>query len=296
MKPRTQDAGCAMREVGCRAMAGLRRAFGRSKPRSGGLRWLLVFSLLSSSLLSSAAAPDKVVTVTPAPAAIPAEHADDAPLAFPPLEHYAKLWTDSMFTTKALPPPDDAPKGPIFTDSLTLVGMYEVDGAVVGVLLDKTTSGVMEVRIGAENESGIKIVKVNPGATPEKTRLQLAKGQEAGWVTFASDAAPPAEQAVQGGPGGPGAPGAMPGQPGNAIPGMTQGPAIPGRPAMAPQPNRAMTAPRTLLPPANQMPQAPAMQPPAAQPPPAQAAPPPVLPAPAAAANAPGDDLPPLPQ
>lgn len=170
------------------------------------------------------AAQEKVVTPVPV---IGAEHADDAPLAFPPLEHYAKLWQNSMFTTKSLPPPDDAPKGPVFTDSLTLAGTYEVDGAMVGVLMDKTTSQFMEVRIGAENEQGIKIVRVNQGATPDKTRLQLMKGQEAGWVTFSTEAAPSPDQSPQQGtPAGPGT--AAPGRPGAST--------IPGRPVV-PQPN-----------------------------------------------------------
>ena len=123
------------------------------------------------------------------PPAIAAEPADDAPLAFPPLEHYAKLWEGSLFTTKSLPPPDDQPKGPLFTDALSLAGVYEVDGAIAAVLVDKSTSLITEVRIGAENESGIKIVRVNPGPTPDKTRLQLQKGTEFGWVTFAAESA-----------------------------------------------------------------------------------------------------------
>ena len=168
---------------------------------------------------AQASAQDK--TVTPAPAISP-EHADDAPLAFPPIEHYAKLWENSMFTTKSLPPPDDAPKGPIFTDNLTLVGIYEVDGAVAGVVLDKTTSLVTEVRIGAENEQGVKIARVNPGSTPDKTRLQLQKGDEAGWVSFAVESAAPAGQPAQSTPGSPG--------------GVQASPAIPGRP-VTPQPN-----------------------------------------------------------
>lgn len=202
------------------------------------------FGLLSSGLLSficSAsvlAAPDS----TP-PANIAPQPADDAPLAFPLLEHYSKLWENSMFTTKSLPPPDDAPKGPIFTDNLTLAGIYEVDGAVAGVILDRTTSMVTEVRVGVENEQGIKIARVNAGSTPDKTRLQLQKGDEAGWVSFASDAAAPAGQTVQGAPGpGPGPGGASPpvSQPGSAIPGRPVIPQPSSSPGAVPPVSRAM--------------------------------------------------------
>lgn len=167
------------------------------------------------------------------PDAIASQPADDAPLAFPPLEHYARLWESSLFTTRSLPPPDTEPKGPVFTDNLTLAGIYEVDGAVVGVMLDKTTSQIIEARIGSENESGIKIVRVTPGATPDKTRLQLQKGEEFGWVTFADAPAVPAD-----------APGANkpipnPNQQGSAIPGR---PVIP-QPLQGGQPSSSMAAP-----------------------------------------------------
>lgn len=176
--------------------------------------------------LLALAAPDQ-----PPPADIAPQPADNAPLAFPLLEHYSKLWENSMFTTKSLPPPDDAPKGPIFTDNLTLAGTYEVDGSVVGVLLDKTTSQVMEVRIGDENEAGIKIVRVTASGAPDKARLQLQKGDQVGWVSIASEAAPP-DQAAPGTVGGPGpgnAPGASPMNGGQPQP---NGSAIPGRPIM----------------------------------------------------------------
>lgn len=166
--------------------------------------------------------------------AIAPQPADDAPLAFPPLDHYARLWESSLFTTRSLPPPDAEPKGPVFTDSLTLAGMYEVDGAVVGVILDKTTSQIIEVRIGSENESGIKIVRVTPGVTPDKTRLQLQKGEEFGWVTFADASAAPAEVPATGKPI------PNPNQQGSAIPGR---PVIP-RPLQGGQPSSSpMTAP-----------------------------------------------------
>ena len=178
--------------------------------------------LLALAPLLTLAAPDQTPT-----AAIAPEPADNAPLAFPLLEHYSKLWENSMFTTKSLPPPDDAPKGPIFTDNLTLAGTYEVDGSVVGVLLDKTTSQVMEVRVGDENEAGIKIVRVSSSGAPDKAKLQLQKGDQVGWVSIASEAAPP-DQAAPGTVGGPGsAPGAAPA---NGVPSPSNGPAIPARP------------------------------------------------------------------
>ncbi|GEP41183.1 hypothetical protein [Brevifollis gellanilyticus] len=116
--------------------------------------------------------------------------AEPPPVAFPDVQHYAALWERSVFTTKDLPSPD-APTGPIFSDNLGLSGMYEVDGQVVAVLIDRTTSQYTEARIGSENEQGIKIRKVHPGATMDKTRVQLQKGDIAGWVTFGDPGAPP---------------------------------------------------------------------------------------------------------
>lgn len=115
------------------------------------------------------------------------------PVAFPELNHYAPLWEKSLFTTRDLPSPD-APAGPLFTDALSLVGVYEVDGQVVAVLVDRTTSLISEARLDAENENGIKIRKVAPGATMDKTRVQLQKGDQAGWVSFA-ETPPPAPTA-----------------------------------------------------------------------------------------------------
>jgi hypothetical protein len=115
----------------------------------------------------------------------------DAPVPFPKLEHFAALWERSIFTTKDLPSPD-APTGPNFADNLSLSGIYEIDGGVVAVLVDRTTSLVMEARIGSENEMGIKIRAVKPGVSVDKTRIQLQKGDQAGWVSF-GDAVQPAE-------------------------------------------------------------------------------------------------------
>ena len=114
------------------------------------------------------------------------------PVPFPKVEHFAALWERSIFTTKDLPSPD-APTGPNFADNLSLSGIYEIDGGVVAVLVDRTTSQVMEARIGSENEMGIKIRKVNPGESVDKTRIQLQKGDQAGWVSFADASAQPPE-------------------------------------------------------------------------------------------------------
>jgi len=116
----------------------------------------------------------------------------DTPVPFPQLEHFTALWERSIFTTKDLPSPD-APTGPNFADNLSLSGIYEIDGGVVAVLVDRTTSQVMEARIGSENEMGIKIRAVKPGESVDKTRIQLQKGDQAGWISFADVSSPPAE-------------------------------------------------------------------------------------------------------
>lgn len=114
----------------------------------------------------------------------PQAEASDAPVELPPLAHYARLWTESLFTTRALPAPS-APAGPSFADNLSLSGTYELNGKMVAILIDKTTSAVVEAYIGEENDTGIRIAKVEPGTTPDSMRLQLQKGTEVGWVSFA---------------------------------------------------------------------------------------------------------------
>lgn len=122
-----------------------------------------------------------------------AEEKSAQPVEFPKLEHFEPLWKRSIFTTKDLPAPEE-PGGPNFADNLSLSGIYEIDGSVAAVLVDRTTSQVTEVRIGSENEMGIKIRQVTPGETVDKTRIQLQKGDKTGWVTFADTmAAQPAE-------------------------------------------------------------------------------------------------------
>lgn len=118
------------------------------------------------------------------------------PVEFPKLEKFEPLWKRSIFTTKDLPAPED-PGAPNFADNLSLSGVYEIDGGVVAVLVDRTTSQVMEARIGSENELGIKIRQVTPGATVDKTRIQLQKGDKAGWVGFGDPEASQPPEVVQ---------------------------------------------------------------------------------------------------
>lgn len=182
-------------------------------------------------------------------------HAEEAPVPFPPLETYAALWERSVFTTKDLPSPD-APTGPIFTDNLGLSGIYEVDGQVVAILIDRTTSQFTEARIGSENEQGIKIRKVQPGASMDKTRIQLQKGDIAGWVSFgdvtpAETIAPaiPVQQSAPAlnGPGGVVSPLLPPLQGGNSM--AAQAPVSPPSAAVPPPSVRASVNDVPLPPP-----------------------------------------------
>ena len=128
-----------------------------------------------------------VLVEEPTPAAEPppaAEKPTGGAVDAPPLTKFARLWTESLFTTRALPAPE-APKGPTFADNLSLSGTYEMNGKMAAILIDKTTSGVLEAYIGEDNDAGIRISKVEPGSTPDKIKLQLQKGSEIGWVSFA---------------------------------------------------------------------------------------------------------------
>lgn len=181
-----------------------------------------------------------------------------APVDFPKPEAFEPLWKRSIFTTKDLPSPD-AQAGPNFADNLSLSGIYEIDGGVVAVLVDRTTSQVMEARIGSENEMGIKIRKVTPGQTVDKTRIQLQKGDQAGWVTFADTLAQPAEviqraviptqtnvNAAPAGVPGSSSPPQRP-QPGVINPSVRQAPAMPAapNPILPPPSNPIPAAPRS---------------------------------------------------
>lgn len=112
-----------------------------------------------------------------------AETPSNPPVPFPELAHFSKLWEHSLFTTREIPLPE-SDSGPNFTDQLSLAGVYEVDGALAAVIVDKTTSLVSEARIGSENEHGIRIKQVETGALPSSTRIQLLKNGQLGWISF----------------------------------------------------------------------------------------------------------------
>jgi hypothetical protein len=138
-----------------------------------------------------------------------------SPVPVPPLTHYAALWQRSMFTTHDLPMPE-VPQGPGFADQLVLAGTYEVDGAVVAVILDKMTAQVTEARIGSDNELGMRIKSVEPGSEGAVKRVQLQKGMQSGWIQVA--------EVVAAGPAGDaGGVNAAGGQPPPLVPGAMGG-------------------------------------------------------------------------
>ena len=130
---------------------------------------------------------------------VAAQESAPPPVEFPALEHFASLWERSIFTTKDLPAPD-ADAGPNFADNFGLSGLYEIDGAVVALIVDKTTSLVHTTKIGSENELGIQIRKIAGEVTDSKVRVQLQKGGQVGWVSASdgSESAPPPQPAIAG--------------------------------------------------------------------------------------------------
>lgn len=163
-----------------------------------------------------------------------------SPVEFPKLDHFAALWERSVFTTKDLPVPE-SDAGPNFADNFGLSGLYEIDGAVVALIVDRTTSQVHTTKIGSENELGIQIRKIEGVVTDSKVRVQLQKGGQVGWVSSSdgSETPPPPPQ--------PGAPGAGPAglqtrtPPNNA--GLLLPPPSPAAPAAATPPVRRTQAP-----------------------------------------------------
>lgn len=162
-------------------------------------RFLFIPAILAGISLAQDAEPPVVVakaipvsTEPPTPAnkaaAAEPEKSDDSPVPLPQLEHYSRLWTESLFTTRAMPMPD-APAGPTFSDNFTLSGTFEENGKLTAVLIDKTTSGIVQAYIGVDNEEGFRISKIEPGANSDQMRIQLQKGNQVGWVTFSDGGA-----------------------------------------------------------------------------------------------------------
>ena len=131
---------------------------------------------------------------------VAAQESAAPPVEFPGLDHFAPLWERSIFTTKDLPAPE-ADAGPNFADNFGLSGLYEIDGAVVALIVDKTTSLVHTTKIGSENELGIQIRKIAGEVTDSKVRVQLQKGGQVGWVgsSDGSEAGPPPQPVAAGG-------------------------------------------------------------------------------------------------
>lgn len=133
-------------------------------------------ALLLTSLL-----PAEEVKLVVAKAITPEMEDTGSPVKIPSLDYYSKLWTESLLTSRALPPPE-APAGPKFTDNLTLTGTYEMNGKIVAVLIDRTTANVLEAYIGEDNAEGMRIVKVEGASAADISKVQLQKGTEMGWV------------------------------------------------------------------------------------------------------------------
>ncbi len=220
-------------------------------------RFLFIPAILAGISLAQDAEPPVVVakaipvsTEPPAPAnkpPAPTEPAkpDDSPVPLPPLEHYSRLWTESLFTTRAMPMPD-APAGPSFSDNFTLSGTFEENGKMTAVLIDKTTSGIVQAYIGVDNEEGFRISKIEPGSSADQMRIQLQKGNQVGWVTFGDSGA----SASNGAPAAAPAPdGMLATRPGGNVPQASpqptlfpQGSAVPPAPNI-PMPNAAPAIP-----------------------------------------------------
>jgi len=220
-------------------------------------RFLFIPAILAGIALAQDAEPPVVVakaipvsTEPPTTANKPSasaelDKADDSPVPLPQLEHYSRLWTESLFTTRAMPLPD-APAGPTFSDNFTLSGTFEENGKLTAVLIDKTTSGIVQAYIGVDNEEGFRISKIEPGDNSDQMRIQLQKGNQVGWVTFSDGGASTGNGAPATAP----APdGMLATRPGGNVPQVPQQPtlfpqgsAVPPAPSI-PMPNAAPDAP-----------------------------------------------------
>ena len=146
---------------------------------------------LGGLLIAQEPAPQEQVARAIVPDEAPDEAGSDAPVRVPPMKHYARLWTDSLFTTRAIAMP--AADGPSFTDNLTLSGTFEDNGKLTAILIDRATSGIVQAYIGEDNAEGFRISKIEPGPTPDKVRIQLQKGNQMGWVSFSEAVPAPAQ-------------------------------------------------------------------------------------------------------
>lgn len=110
-----------------------------------------------------------------------------SPTPFPELAHYERLWKTSMFTSRVVAV--EKPVGPNFTHLLALAGVYEVDGKPSVVMMDKVSQAFTEARLDKPNEAGIRVLQIEQGTSPEKTRVELENDKmEKGWITFSAEA------------------------------------------------------------------------------------------------------------
>lgn len=117
-----------------------------------------------------------------------------APVPLPPLDHFELLWKSSLLTSRTMEQP--SPVGPSFADGLSLAGIFQIDGRPVAVVMDKTTSQFMEVSSEPGGAQGMQIVKIEEGATPDRARVQIQRGNESGWVKMTDSPVPAAGPAT----------------------------------------------------------------------------------------------------
>ncbi len=135
--------------------------------------WLCIFFVFFGNGVTSSSGDDNKANKASA----------SSPVKHPELEHYSLLWEKSLFTSRALPKPPAS--GPSFADGLTLVGIYEIGGRKIAVVMDKATSQVIEVSSILDKTTGMQMLELDPGPSPYKARVQIQRGSETGWVGMA---------------------------------------------------------------------------------------------------------------
>ena len=68
-------------------------------------RFFLSLLVISGCLLAQDAALTEQVARAIVPDEAPDQAGDNAPVRVPPMKHYARLWADSLFTTRAMATP-----------------------------------------------------------------------------------------------------------------------------------------------------------------------------------------------